>query len=130
MMLKTDQLSNLRARLTGRVIAPDDAGYDEARTLFYGGVDRPPLAPARVANAADVARVITFARETGLELAVRSGGHSPAGHSVAEGGLVLDLGDMKAMEIDVEKRTAWAEAGITAAEYTAQAGAHGLVTGF
>ena len=122
-MLKSDQLSDLRSRLTGRVIAPGEAGYDEARTLFYGGFDHRPAMIARVANAADVAGVIAFARQTGLELAVRSGGHSVAGHSVCEGGLVLDLGDMKALEIDVERRTAWAEAGLTAAEYAAQTGA-------
>src|SRR5438034_3882522 len=115
-MVKTDKLSELRSQLTGRVIAPDEAGYDEARALFYGGFDRRPAAIARVANAADVASVIAFARQTGLELAVRSGGHSVAGHSVAEGGLVLDLADMKALKIDVEQRTAWAEAGLTASE--------------
>ena len=130
MMLKTDELSDLRARLTGRVIAPGEADYDAARTLFYGGFDRRPAAIARVTSAADVASVIAFARQTDLELAVRSGGHSVAGHSLSEGGLVLDLGDMRALEIDAERRTAWAETGLTAAEYTAQAGARGLATGF
>jgi FAD/FMN-containing dehydrogenase len=120
----------LRSRLQGRVIAPGDAGYDEARTPFYGGIDRHPAAIVRVANEADVARVVSLARESGLELAVRSGGHSNAGHSVSEGGIVLDLGDMKDLQIDVEGRTAWAETGLTAGEYTAAAGGHGLATGF
>jgi FAD/FMN-containing dehydrogenase len=61
---------------------------------------------------------------------VRSGGHSAAGHGVSEGGVVLDLADMRALEIDVEGRTAWAEAGLTAGEYTTAAGEHGLATGF
>ena len=74
--------------------------------------------------------MISLARETGLELAVRSGAHSTAGHSVTEGGIVLDLSDMKALEIDVEGRTAWADAGLTAAEYTTATAAHGLATGF
>ena len=65
----------------------------------------------RAADAADVARVIALARETGAELAVRSGGHSPAGHGVSEGGIVLDLSAMRALEIDAERRTAWAEPG-------------------
>lgn len=125
-----DIISELRAALSGRVIAPDDAGYDAARTVFYGGIDRRPALIARVANAADVARVITHARATGLELAVRSGGHSVAGHSVSDGGIVLDLADMKALAIDPERRTAWAEAGLTAGEYTAAAAAYGLATGF
>src|SRR5215210_1305293 len=84
----------------------------------------------KVADAADVARVITLAWETGLELAVRSGGHSVAGHGVSDGGIVLDLRDMRALEIDAENRAAWAETGLTAAEYTTAAAAHGLATGF
>ena len=84
----------------------------------------------RAADAADVSRVITLARETGIELAVRSGGHSPAGHGASEGGIVLDLSSMRGLEIDAERRTAWAETGLTAGEYSTAAGAHGLATGF
>src|SRR5215204_2460198 len=120
----------LRATLKGQVIAPQDAGYDEARTVFYGGFDRHPAAIVRVANPTDVSHVVALARESGLELAVRSGGHSLAGHGVSDGGIVLDLSDMKNLEIDVEGRTAWAETGLTAGEYTAATGAHGLATGF
>ena len=126
-MLLTPQLADA---LEGRVIGPDDAGYDRMRTVFYGGIDRRPLVIARVASASDVSRVIALARETGLELAVRSGGHSPAGHGVSEGGIVIDLADMRALEIDAERRTAWAETGLTSGEYTAAAAAHGLATGF
>jgi FAD/FMN-containing dehydrogenase len=122
--------SRLRDAVDGRVIAPDDPAYDEARTVFYGGVDRRPAAVVRVANDADVAAVVRFAGEAGVELAVRSGGHSVAGHSVSEGGIVLDLRERRALDIDVEDRTAWAETGLTAGEYTTAAGAHGLVTGF
>ena len=74
--------------------------------------------------------MIAFARESGVELAVRSGGHSVARHSVVEGGIVLDLGDMKKIEIDVEDGSAWAETGLTAGEYTAATADHGLATGF
>jgi FAD/FMN-containing dehydrogenase len=123
-------IPELRAALNGRVIAPDAAGYDEARTVFYGGIDRRPAVIVRVASAADVSQVVSLARETGLQLAVRSGGHSLAGYSVSDGGIVLDLSDMKALEIDVEGRTAWAQTGLTAGEYTAAAGTHGLATGF
>ncbi len=93
----TLSIPQLRAALNGRVIAPDDAGYDKARTVFYGGIDRRPAVIVRVADATDVARVISLARETGLELAVRSGGHSVAGHSVSDGGIVLDLSAMRAL---------------------------------
>jgi FAD/FMN-containing dehydrogenase len=126
-MLSSPQLAG---ELKGRVIEPANPDYDEARTVFYGDVDRRPSAIVRVANGDDVARVIALAREAGLELAVRSGGHSPAGHGVTEGGIVLDLAEMNALEIDPRARTAWAETGLTAGEYTAEAGRHGLATGF
>jgi FAD/FMN-containing dehydrogenase len=123
-------LRRLADDLEGRVIVPGDPGYDGARAVFYGGADPRPGIIARVAGADDVARVIGIARESGLELAVRSGGHSVVGHNVTEDGVLLDLSDMKALDIDVEGRTAWAETGLTAVEYTAAAGAHGLATGF
>jgi hypothetical protein len=126
----TDPVSELRAIFDGRVIAPEDAAYDAARAVFYGSRNRRPAAVVRAKDAADVSRVVTLAREKGLELAVKSGGHSLAGHSASEGGIVLDLSQMKGLEIDVEARTAWAETGLTAGEYTAAVGAHGLATGF
>jgi FAD/FMN-containing dehydrogenase len=112
------------------VIAPGDPDYDDARAVFYGGIDRRPAVIVRVASDADVARVIAEARETGLELAIRSGGHSLVGHSVTEGGIVLDLSEMQALEIDAKSRTAWAESGVTAGAYSEAAAEHGLATGF
>jgi FAD/FMN-containing dehydrogenase len=126
-MLSTPQLAD---ELKGRVIEPGDPDYDQARTVFYASVDRRPAAIAKVADAADVARVIAHARDTGLELAVRSGGHSVAGHGVTEGGIVLDLAELRTLEIDPERRTAWAETGLTAGEYTHAAARHGLATAF
>ncbi len=123
-------ISELRSRVDGRVIAPDDDGYDRARTVFHGGIDRHPAAIVRVAHAEDVSRVVTLAGDNSVELAVRSGGHSTAGHSVTEGGIVLDLANMRALDIDVGARTAWAQTGLTAGEYTTAVGAHGLATGF
>jgi FAD/FMN-containing dehydrogenase len=118
--------SNVR----GQVIRSVDDGYDEARTVFYGGFDRHPAAIVRAKDATDISRVVSLARETGLELAVKSGGHSLAAHSTTDGGILLDLSQMKNLEIDVSGRTAWAETGLTAGEYTAATGAHGLATGF
>jgi FAD/FMN-containing dehydrogenase len=131
-LLSTNTVSvpRLRTIFEGPVIAPNDAGYDEARTVFYGGIDRRPALIIRVQNATDVARAVSLARESGLELAVRSGGHSPAGHGVSDGGIVIDLSDMKSLEVDVGRRTAWAATGLTAGEYTTAAGARGLATGF
>jgi FAD/FMN-containing dehydrogenase len=123
-------ISNLRAALAGRVITPQDADYDAARTVFLGGIDRHPAVIVRPADASDVARVISVARESGVPLAIRSGGHSGAGHCTTDGGIVLDLHDMKSLEIDATARTAWAQTGLTASEYSTTVGALGLATGF
>jgi FAD/FMN-containing dehydrogenase len=129
-MHSTLWVSRLRGAFDGRVIAPGDPGYDQARIVFYGGFDHHPALIVRPADAGEVAKVVTLARDTGLPLAVRSGGHSLAGHGTTEGGVVLDLGQMRALDIDAAGRTAWAEAGLTAGEYTTAAAAHGLATGF
>ena len=84
----------------------------------------------KAAGAGDVARTVVLARDAGMTLAVRSGGHSVAGHSTVDGGIVLDLSSMKGLHIDAERRTAWAQPGLTAGEYTAAAAAHGLATPF
>jgi FAD/FMN-containing dehydrogenase len=123
-------IPKLRIELNGRVVAPGDAEYDDARSVFYGGFDRHPAVIVMAADAADVARVIKLARKTGLELAVRSGGHSVPGHSTTEGGIVLDLRDMNGLEIDADSRTAWAEPGLTTGRYTHAAAEHGLATPF
>ena len=126
----TVSIPELRAVLNGRVISSEDADYAMVRAVFYGARSRRPALIVRVADATDVSHVVSLARVRGLELAVRSGGHSLAGHSTTDGGIVIDLSDMKGLEIDVARRTAWAETGLTAGEYTAAAGAHGLATGF
>ena len=123
-------IQQVRSSVKGQVIGPDDAAYDEARRSFIGGIDRRPAVIVKVADPDDVRTVIALARSTGLPLAVRSGGHSAASHSVVDDGIVLDVSAMKAIEIDVPGRTAWADSGLTAAEYSAAVGAHGLATGF
>ena len=121
---------DLRSGLHGRVVTPEDSDYDALRTILLGTDDSHPAAIVRVADAADVAHVVLIAREAGFELAVRSGGHSGAGHSTTEGGVVIDLRDLKAIDIDVAGRTAWADGGVTALEFTTAAAEHGLAVGF
>ena len=123
-------LPDLRAQFGERAIAPGDAGYDEARALFYGGFDRRPAVIIRAADATDVASVIGIARETGLELAVRGGGHSNAGHSTTEGGIVLDVRELKDLQIDAADRTAWVGAGLSAGDVTTALAARGFAIGF
>jgi FAD/FMN-containing dehydrogenase len=123
-------VDDLRAQLSGELITPDEHAYDEARRVFFKGIDKRPLAVARVAGAADVAAVVNAARESGVELAVRSGGHSGAGTGTVEGGLVIDLSAMNDLEIAADGETAWAGTGATAGAYTLAAAERGRATGF
>jgi FAD/FMN-containing dehydrogenase len=116
--------------VAGRVITPDDLAYDTTRAVFYGDVDKHPAAIVRVADVDDVRRAIAGARTGGYELAVRSGGHSVAGHSSTEGGIVIDLRDMAKIDIDPVARTAWVEAGATARQVTEALSEYDLVIGF
>jgi FAD/FMN-containing dehydrogenase len=126
----TRLVHDLARAIEGRVIVAGDSAYDQARQIYPGGIDRHPAAIVRAANANDVAHVVTIVGGTGVELAVRSGGHSPAGHGTTEGGVVLDMRDMGALDVDVERRSAWAQTGLTAGAYSATVAEHGLATGF
>jgi FAD/FMN-containing dehydrogenase len=99
-------IPELRDCLAGEVIGPEDEEYDRARAVFFPMVDRRPGAIVRPVDAAEVALVVSLAREHGFELSVRSGGHSPAGHGVTEGGIVLDLSSLRALAIDPDRRIA------------------------
>jgi FAD/FMN-containing dehydrogenase len=123
-------LDDLRGQLSGRVITPTDDAYETARQVKAGGYDLHPQAIVRVRDAQDVARVVAYARATGTELAVRSGGHSGAGHGTTDGGIVIDLADMKGLDFDLDARTVWAETGLTTGEVTVAAAEHGLAVGF
>ena len=121
-------IRDFRAGLTGRAIAPGDPGYDEMRVVFPGGVDRRPSIIVLPKTDDDVRQTITRVRDAGGELAIRSGGHTI--HGTTDGGVVLDLREMTALEVDVVAGTAWAQTGLTAAAYSTAVGAHGLATGF
>jgi len=121
-------IAKLRADLGGRVIVPGDDTYEKARQVFSGAIDRHPAAVVRVTSEDEVARVVTHARDTGVELAVRSGGHSA--YAVNDGGVVLDLSGLRQLDIDADARVARVQTGLTAGDYTTAAGRHGLATGF
>lgn len=122
--------TELRSAVSGEVLTSDDDGYDAGRTVYFTSIDRRPDVIVRPRDAADVARVVTVARESGSDLAVRSGGHSFAAHGVRDGGIVLDMRSLRSLDIDVKRRVARAGAGLSAGEYTKATGAHGLATGF
>ncbi len=116
--------------ISGRVLTPGDDGYDEARTIHNALIDRKPAVIVRCRNAADVAAGIRFARDSGLDITVRGGGHNVAGRSIADGALMIDLAEMKNTVVDPEARTVRAEGGLTWAELNAANAEHGLaVTG-
>jgi FAD/FMN-containing dehydrogenase len=120
-------LDELRRSVAGAVLGPDDAGYDAARRCFNALVDRRPAVIARCAGTGDVAAAFDFARAHGLEVAVRGGGHNPAGHCVLDGGLVIDLSTMRTVEVDAEARIARSDGGATWLDFDAATQAFGLV---
>jgi FAD/FMN-containing dehydrogenase len=123
-------ITELRAALAGAVVGPDDAGYDAARQVFSPSVDRRPALIVRPADGGEVAHVVSFAQQNGFELAVRGGGHSHPGFGASDGGIVLDLGGLSALEIDSDARVARAAGGLTSGAVTTALASHGLAVGF
>lgn len=129
-MTSQPDFAELARQLTGQVITPVDDGYDGARQMFYANFDRRPPAIARVADANDVVRVLEFTATAGVDVTVRSGGHSPAGSAVVDGAVVIDVRDLQDIDIDPDSRTVWAGSGVTAAGLTNALGEYGLALGF
>jgi FAD/FMN-containing dehydrogenase len=128
--LDNNRLDELEGRVTGSVLAPDHASYGAARTVHNGLIDRRPALIVRAQSAQDVAAVLAFARSAGLEVSVRGGGHNVAGRAVTDGGVMIDLAEMKDISVDPERGTATAQGGVTWNELNEAAGSHGLaVTG-
>jgi FAD/FMN-containing dehydrogenase len=121
-------IEGLRAGLRGVLIQPSDENYDEARKVYNAMIDRRPALIARCADVADVIISVNFARENGLLLAVRGGGHNGAGLGICDGGLVIDLSQMKGVRVDPEKRTARVAGGCVWGEVDHATHAFGLAT--
>ena len=119
-------LQELRGHLAGLVIEPQDPLYDEARAVWNGMIDVRPRAVIRAGAVGDIDPVLHTARRTGLPLAVRGGGHNIAGHGTVEGGLVLDLGQLRGVEVDVKNRLVTVEPGATLADVDRATATHGL----
>ena len=127
-MIEERSLDELRSSLAGAVLVPDDPDYDGARRCYNAAVDRRPAVIARCTGSSDVATAFDFARANGLDVAVRGGGHNPAGHCVLDDGLVIDLSSLRAVEVDGEARTARAGGGATWLDFDRATQAFGLVT--
>jgi FAD binding domain/Berberine and berberine like len=121
-------LRDFRTSLHGEVILPDDDGYDSARRVWNGMIDKHPALIIRCATRADVAHAVEFARLQQLPVAVRGGGHSVSGQSVCNEGIVIDLSQMKGIRVDPVTCTAQAEAGLTLGEFVREIQPKGLVT--
>ena len=123
-----DRIATFRARFAGQALTPGDPGYDKARSIWNGAIDRRPAVIACCSNTEQVVDAIAFARHSGLEIAVRGGGHSYAGNSVCDGGLMLHLGAMNAVQVDPLTRRAVCGGGATWADVDAATQQHGLAT--
>lgn len=123
-------VDDLRAHIRGTVVTSSDVDYDDARHIFARHLERRPGLIVRVADAADVATAVAFAREAALDIAVRSGGHSTAAFSTLDDGVVIDVRGLDSIDVDVEDRTVWAGAGNSAGRLTEAVGEHGLAVGF
>jgi len=118
----------LRTQLAGPVLSPPDAGYDDARRVHNGLIDRRPALVARCHGTADVQAAVRFAREHELEIAVRGGGHNVAGNAVCDGGLMIDLSAMRGVHVDPRAYRARAQGGATWGDYNRETQVHGLAS--
>lgn len=129
-VLDAERIQALSAACSGVLLQPADDGYENARRIHNGLIDKHPALIVRCRGTADVADAIAFARESGLEISTRGGGHNVGGRAVTDNGLMIDLAEMKGIHVDPEARTARAQGGVTWAELNREAAVHGLaVTG-
>ena len=122
------KIEGLKSGFKGVVVLPGDSGYEDARKIWNGMIDKRPAIIARCTSTADVVRAVNFARDNGLLLAIRSGGHNIAGNAMCDDGIVIDLSQMKAATVDAGKRRVTIEAGATLGDLDAATQAHGLAT--
>jgi FAD/FMN-containing dehydrogenase len=127
-VLNEDDVKKLREQVRGAVIRPGDEGYDDARKIWNGMIDRRPGVIVRCSGVADVIDAVNFARDHQLLVAVRGGSHSAAGHAMCDDGLVIDMSGMKGVRIDTRRRTVQAQGGLIWGEFDHETQALGLAT--
>ncbi len=127
-ILAENLIEDFKAQIRGDVVLPDDASYDEVRQIWNAMIDRRPGMIVRCAGVSDVKQSVALAREHGLLVAVRGGGHNIAGNAVCDDGLMIDLSQLKSVRIDPDKRRAYVEPGASLGDFDHEAQAFGLVT--
>ena len=127
-VLEESVVAGLQSRMRGELLQPGDESYDDVRKVWNGMIDKKPALIARCATVDDVVASVNFARENGILLAVRGGGHNVAGTAIADGGLVVDLSPMKGVRVDPERRSVRAEGGVTIGELDEETQKFGLAT--
>jgi FAD/FMN-containing dehydrogenase len=127
-ILQAAVIDDFKASLNGPLLRPGDAGYDDARKIWNGMIDRRPALIACCRGVVDVINSVNFARTHELLVAVRGGAHNVAGNAVCDGGLMIDLSGMRSVRVDPVQRTARTEAGATWGEFDRETHAFGLAT--
>ncbi|HZM69218.1 MAG TPA: FAD-binding oxidoreductase [Candidatus Cryosericum sp.] len=126
--LPANKIEELKRQIQGEVLLPGEEAYESARQIWNATIDKRPGAIARCAGTPDVVQAVNFARDNGVLLAIRGGGHNIAGNALCDGGLVIDLSRMKAAKVDAKARRVTIEGGATLADLDAATQAHGLAT--
>jgi FAD/FMN-containing dehydrogenase len=126
--LDPETVKTLRGHLDGQLLLPENEGYDEARRVWNGMIDKRPALIVRASGVADIQRAVTFAREHALPISIKGGGHNVAGHAVSDGGLMLDLGGMRAVWVDPEAGTARGQGGALWADVDRETATFGRAT--
>ena len=126
--ISTNAIAELRGEIQGQVVLPEDANYDEVRSIWNAMIDKRPAVVVQCAATDDVPAAIRFARQHGLELSIRGAGHNIAGNALCDGGLLVDHSNMKGVTVDTNTKRAYVGPGATLGDFDAAVQAHGLAT--
>jgi len=123
-----ETIETLKSKVKGQIVLPDDPNYNEVREIWNAMIDRKPAVIVQCAEADDVLHALSYARENGLEISIRGGGHNIAGSALCNNGVLIDFSHMKAIRVDAQKRRAYVEPGATLGDFDKAVQAHGLAT--
>ncbi|HSQ86206.1 MAG TPA: FAD-dependent oxidoreductase, partial [Desulfobacterales bacterium] len=123
-----ETIETLKSKVKGQIVLPDDPNYNEVREIWNAMIDRKPAVIVQCAEADDALHALSYARENGLEISIRGGGHNIAGSALCNNGVLIDFSHMKAIRVDAQKRRAYVEPGATLGDFDKAVQAHGLAT--